>query len=219
MSSVIDSILGHDEKETLKTMMDTLASLDGVNKNDIYYFLMKILLSKDDNFFDTYQVLIGIGRSFAPKRILEIGSRTGTSLCQLLLNHSDLERIDTIICVDPFTEVPGSSDAVQNSVEHFNIDIGYDIYKVKSSEFYEANIETFDYILIDGSHKAKDARKDLEECHKIIEKGGIIVFDDICLKDDAPLINVWDAWKIEHKGEYEFREIMRGQGTAIALKL
>lgn len=202
-------------------MMANLRTLKKLHPTDTFYDEFKIRRFKDADFFDTYQILFDIALNQAPLNILEIGSRTGTSLCQLLSVHSKINRIQSIVCVDPFTEVPGSEKAVHQSLAHFNIDVYVDFKKMKSQEFYLTwpNVNCFDYILIDGSHKVADAKTDLDNCHKLLMSGGTLVFDDIYLTSDGPLLDVWEQWKSEHRNEYFFRDILRGQGTGLAVKL
>ena len=48
-----------------------------------------------------------------------------------------------------------------------------------SSNFFLNNIENFDLIYIDGSHRAADVLFDAIESYNILKKDGILFFDDL----------------------------------------
>lgn len=48
-----------------------------------------------------------------------------------------------------------------------------------SHELLKTVTETFDLILVDGDHSPEGAREDLEDCWKLLEPRGLLVFDDL----------------------------------------
>ena len=210
---------------SLSAIMNTMRILKKLNPGDTYYEAYIGMKAKyKENFFDTYQVLLAIGVYRAPKRILEIGCRTGISLCQLLSAHSGLDAIERIVLVDPFDQWT-SANLVRANLKYLNLpnDEGkVKIYVNRSVDglplLAEAK-ETFDYILVDGDHTKSVAQRDLEEVHPLCEKGGIIVFDDISTAPgECALIDVWEGFKAQHTDEYYFYECMDGKGVALAIK-
>lgn len=75
----------------------------------------------------------------------------------------------------------------------------------------------FDYVLVDGGHDRKTASADLENVSSHINKGGVIVFDDIG-PESYKLIDVWEAFKAKHNNEFDFYEKFHRKGVAWAFK-
>lgn len=214
--------------ETISAMMNTMRILKKINPGDTYYEAYLGMRQKyGAKFFDTYQVLWAIGIYFKPKRILEIGTRTGISMCQLLSAHEALSSIEKIVCVDPFDQWT-SAMLVRTNLKYLNLPNTpeqVEILAIKSQDYF-AMLEkpgavkpSFDYILVDGDHDKSVAGMDLENAHNVLEEGGIIVFDDISTAPgECALIDVWEGFKAKHENEYLFAEIMEGKGVAIGIK-
>ena len=219
-------VLDCEPAMTMAAIFNTMRILKRVNPGDAYYEnYLSMRARYGAKFFDTYQLLWGIGVYLAPKRILEIGVRTGISLCQLLSAHKDLRAIERIVCVDPFDQWTSAS-IVRANLKHLNLPHTpehVEILAMKSEDYYPTaiqNEDTFDYVLVDGDHTKEVARKDLDYVHQLVEHGGVIVFDDISTAPgECALIDVWEAWKTEHLDEYVFTEVMEGKGVAIAVKI
>ena len=192
------------------------------NPGDTYYEAYKSHLEKrGDTFFDLYHFNWAWAIEHKPKHILEIGTRTGISICQLLsayLNHSIIQRV---VCCDPFNDGFISPELVKYNLKLVGVPedcISKVEFKVGDSKVEVPKLEgTFDYCLIDGSHERSDARVDLENASKRVAKDGVIVFDDIA-PDGCSLIDVWEAFKDAHKDEYEFNEDLNGKGLGWAIK-
>jgi len=130
-----------------------------------------------------------IHKKFISKKeqtILEIGAFEGRSTL-FFLDHleGDNSRLDTI---DPF---PSSDNTCPVYPELYNIFIKNvsphpNFNKLTVYRDYSQNIlptflldqKKYDYILIDGSHLAKDVLFDAMMCFKLLKPGGIIFFDD-----------------------------------------
>ena len=221
-SQKILHVLDCEPAMTMAAIFNTMRILKRVNPGDTYYENYLSMKAKYGNsFFDTYQFLWGIGVYLAPKRILEIGTRTGISLCQLLSAHSDVDSIKEIVCVDPFDQWT-SANLVRANLKYLNISVNPIIIEMRSEDYFESIDQEphFDFILVDGDHSKEVAGKDLDAAHIQLEKGGIIVFDDISTAPgECGLIDVWEAWKAKHEGEYVTTEVMEGKGVAIAIKI
>lgn len=119
---------------------------------------------------------------------LEIGSFEGRSAIWLLeniLTHPSAH----ITCVDTWK---GSAEHSQtdidfNTVEqHFDMNISrsgfaHKITKIKMASHIALKmfpIDSFDFIYIDGSHKASDVLEDAVLSWRLLKEGGIMIFDD-----------------------------------------
>lgn len=206
-------------------MLGLMRELKKVNPGDAYYENYLGMMQKyGPSFFDTYHMIRTIGRYLAPKRILEIGTRTGISLCQLLEAHSQRETIEKVVCVDPFDQWTGPN-IVRANLKHIGLPHDPDVVQILAmkSEDYFARRDyeggRFDYILVDGDHERGAARVDLDAAHRLLERGGIIVFDDVSPNPgECGLIEVWNAWKEIYGHEYDAHEVLEGKGVAWAIK-
>ena len=208
---------------SLPVIFNTMRILKRVNPGDCYYENYLGMLAKyGDSFMDIYQVIWNVGINLKPKRILEIGSRTGISLCQLLSSYIDLSIVEKVACVDPFDQWT-SPNLIRANLRALNLkpwDDKADIIPIKSEEYFERAEGRFDYILVDGDHTKPAARQDLEGAHGLIEKGGIILFDDISTAPgECALMDVWEDFKESHKDDYSFAEFTNGKGAGWAIKL
>lgn len=130
-----------------------------------------------------------------PRRILEVGSYDGRSACwfieKSLEYHIDME----IYCVDSWVlgEAHTGVNDISAAESRFdrNIQLAADrfphaaITKFKESSHtammflcVENYLSYFDFIYIDGSHKASDVLLDALLAHKLVRVGGVIAFDD-----------------------------------------
>jgi predicted O-methyltransferase YrrM len=122
------------------------------------------------------------------KHFLEIGCFEGRATCWFL-EHALAEN-GTITCVDPFTgsmehegmDLTSLRDVFNNNVKEAKkpnqmvfVNQGYS-YK-ELAEFIQDKC-TYDLIYIDGSHTAADVLIDACMSWPLLEKGGIMVFDD-----------------------------------------
>ena len=207
----------------MAAIFNTMRILKSVNPGDAYYENYLAMRARyGEEFFDTYQLLWKIGVTRPPKRILEIGTRTGISLCQLLssMSHEALSNIEKIVCVDPFDQWT-SANLVRANLKYLNLPYGdkVKILAMRSDSYFQNTDTLFDYILVDGDHSKPAAAADLDAAVNLIEPGGIIVFDDISTAPgECALIDVWKAWKEKHENKFWFKECMDGKGVAWAIK-
>lgn len=191
---------------------------------DTYYENYLAMRKKyEPNFYDIYQLIWLIGSQLAPKRILEIGTRSGISLCQLLSSYIDLGTVEFIVTIDLFEHWLKPEIVIAN-LNHLNLSCPAPCHIVRgrSDEVLPKLLEQkklFDYILVDGCHEAAVAMKDLEMSHPLCAPGGIVLFDDISKNPgECGLVTVWNAFKTAHADEYHFFERLEGKGVAWAVQ-
>ena len=122
-------------------------------------------------------------------RFLEIGSFQGRSTVWLLENILT-DKSSIITCIDTF-------EGSVNHIFHFKNDIKnvFDIFSYNISKFKnKVNIikdksqtalkqinEQYDFVFIDGDHKASSVIEDAILSFSLLKKGGIMIFDDYML--------------------------------------
>lgn len=186
------------------------------NPGDQYYeAYLGHLAKRKETFRDIYHFSWEYVIQNHPKRILEIGTRTGISLCQLLAAYIDHSIIDRIVSCDLFND-----GFITPQLVKFNLgQVGIPKYCIDKVEFMvgDSKIEIpkligkFDWILVDGDHSKEGARTDLSNAFNLIDKGGVIVFDDIG-PDGMDLLDVWEEFKALHRNQFEFHEDLNGKG-------
>ena len=203
-----------------------LKTLKVVNPGDLYYEnYLGHLKKRGETFFDVYHLSWAWAIEHHPKTILEIGVRTGISICQLLSAYIDYSMIEKVVLCDLFNDGFISPGLVKLNLktlgiwEHIKDKVEFLIGDSKSKILeYKGNNDTkFDWILVDGSHDKKDAKQDLENVRTMVSQGGVIVFDDIG-PDGMSLDDVWQTFKQTYKDEFEWNENYDGKGTAWCIK-
>lgn len=200
-------------------VMHTMRVLKGYNPADTYlenyYWHFE---QHRELFFDHYHLAWIMGCYKPPKRILEIGTRTGISICQLLsayLYYNDVQAI----CFDLFDDGFISEKLVQRNLKALNIPQEIVTFVKGDSretvpDYLQRNPEAqFDWVLVDGGHEREVAWADLENVWQAVEPGGLLIFDDIS-PTGCGLIDVWDRFKEAHPDEFDYCEDMNGKGTA-----
>lgn len=210
-----------------EVIFNTLRILKRINPGDLYYEnYLGHLNKRGKTFYDVYHFAWGWVIDNHPKRILEIGVRTGISICQLLSAYLDYSSIEKIVLCDLFNDGFISPNLVKLNLRTLNIPqtvidkieflTGNSKYVIP--EYIQKNPDAkFDYILVDGSHEKADARLDLENIKPLIAQEGVIVFDDLT-PDGMSLDDVWQEFKLMYKDEFEWNEDMNGKGIGWAIK-
>ena len=116
---------------------------------------------------------------------LEIGSYEGLSTLNILLNYPN-SKVTTIDLWDQSNINSESLDVNFNEIEkRFDENLrDYKFNKIKKDsvialrELLNKNVY-FDLIYIDGSHNGEDILSDAIESYKLLNVGGIIIFDDV----------------------------------------
>lgn len=202
-------------------IFNILRILKKVNPEDQYFEAYQSHYAKrGESFMDTYHAMHWIGSQFAPQRVLEVGCRTGVSICQLLSSYLNHESLTEVILCDVFAEL-GTPDTPVNSLKYLNIPTDkLTVVKQSSLEYLPELIalgKQFDYILVDGCHDKDYAKQDLINAAQLIATGGFILFDDIT-PDGCSLQDVWDEFKANNDTDFFFMENHNGKGIGIARK-
>lgn len=213
-----------DEHPFTPAIFATLRALKSINPGDTYYeaYLDKRKKHGKD-FFDQYHLAWEYGRR-GPKRILEIGTRTGLSLCQLLSAAPSYEGVTAVTC-DIFADGFTSPALVKRNLRHLGIPVDIVEFLVGDSavtvpKWLADNPNFFmDYCLVDGDHSKAAARRDLEMVAPRMAPGGVLVMDDLSTAPgECALIDVWEAFKADHLNEYEWGLNLCGKGTGWAVR-
>jgi len=179
-----------------------------------------------EEFFDLYSLAFAWGRIYQPKNVLEIGSRTGLSLVQLLSGYIKYPQNMRICLFDLWDDTLGCPEVIKKYLDYLAIPSEkIEFYQGDSretvSKFIKTNTDKFNYISVDGGHIDEIASIDLENAYKLIAKDGIIIFDDIAATIKSDNINLkptWQRFKQKYFDEFLWREDLAGKGTAWAIK-
>lgn len=173
-----------------------------------------------DEFFDQYSLGFFWGSEYNPKNILEIGSRTGLSLCQLLSGCKNYNE-KRVVLFDLWDDGLSCPELIKKYLAHLNIPVEPEFYqgdsRITVPEFKKTNNDKFDYVLVDGGHSDETASVDLENVVDLVAKDGVLVFDDISAtlaSDGFDLKPTWERFKKKHFNEFKWREDLAGKGTA-----
>ena len=214
-------------------IFNTLRVLKRVNPGDTYLENYLDKYYRDPDFFDQYHLAWVYGSLCKPTRILEIGTRTGLSLCQLLSSLISYEGVEAH-CFDLFNDGFVSPKLVELNLKALNIPTNLVTFHVGDSaqtvpQFLSAQASPplFDWVLVDGSHDKTAARIDLENVAPAVAPGGLLVFDDISTAPgECALIDVWEQFKHDYSCDdtrpdglrFVFGEDMSGKGTGWAIR-
>ena len=116
---------------------------------------------------------------------LEIGSYEGLSALNILFNYKN-SKVTTVDLWDKSNINSESLNANFNVIEkNFNENLqGFKFNKIKNDsvialrELLKKEL-FFDFIYIDGSHNGEDILSDAIESYKLLNIGGIMIFDDV----------------------------------------
>lgn len=122
-----------------------------------------------------------------PVKFLQIGTYTGDAsvwLAENILTHPDSLLVD----VDTWQ---GSDEPSHHKMNWRTVEKIYDAktdryrknrkilkYKGTSDSFFKNNVETYDFIYIDGDHTAYGVLKDAVSAYECLNVDGILAFDD-----------------------------------------
>lgn len=213
-----------DNRITNAAVFNVLRTLKAANKGDTYYeSYLGHYQNWGEEFIDYYHYLWYLGAVMKPKKMLEVGCRTGISICQLLSSMMDYKD-KRVVLFDIFADGFTSPELVKMNLKYLNIPVEPEFIIGDSTEtiprFIKNNPgELFDYVLVDGNHDKEYARNDLRNCQALVAPGGVIVFDDI---SDAPgecgLIDVWREFTNGYKDSFNFTDSMVGKGFGLGVR-
>lgn len=208
----------------IRSFFNVMRILKRINPGDQWYeAYMGHYLKRQETFVDTYTVMWDIGMKYNPRNILEIGCRSGISICQLLCACMDYED-KRIVLNDIFSDGYISPEIVKMNMRYLNLPAekvefleGRSDHEIPKFEERNPNFK-FDYILVDGDHSFDAAKKDLNMVKGLVDDGGFIIFDDIA-PDGCNLIGVWEDFKKENEDSFDFFQDMNGKGVGVARKI
>jgi len=190
------------------------------NRRDHYHRELR-KRAAGEYFFETAMVVSWIGLALRPRRIMEIGTRNGGSLIDLLSVYPDYQGV-SVVCFDIWREI-GGPGAVRRNLRLMNIPdclarfvSGDSLKTVPAYKLSHPNA-AFDYILVDGCHEAPAARVDLANVVDLLAPGGVIVFDDIG-PHGYRLLEVWRDFQAGHGAEFRWYENLWRRGVAWAIR-
>jgi len=200
-------------------VFNTLRILKKHNPGDTYYeAYLSHYQKRGPGFFDYYHLLWSIGSVLQPERIMEIGCRTGISICQLLSSMIE-PKLPEVYLFDVFNDGFISPEVVKMNLRALNLPLDKIHFIVGDSlvTVPEKKLIGMDYILVDGNHDKVPARQDLENVIPSLNKGGLLLFDDIA-PDGCDLIDVWNDFKASHAVEFFFHENLNGKGIGVGVR-
>ncbi|WP_171940353.1 class I SAM-dependent methyltransferase [Herbaspirillum rubrisubalbicans] len=131
-----------------------------------------------------------------PQKVLEIGSYEGRSTVFMMELFSERNPLE-IVCIDTWE---GATEHQEDGIDMLEVEKRFDqnvqaaianavhpinLRKVKGRSFEsccklicDGEEGTFDWIYVDGSHKAPDVLSDALMAFKLLRVGGVLIFDD-----------------------------------------
>ena len=230
LSEFIAGHLKHDPVANA-AVFNILRILKARNPGDTYYeAYLGHLAKRPDTFVDYYHLLWQLAPRFEFKNVMEIGCRTGISICQFLSAMPD-PKIPEVYLFDVFNDGFISPEIVKMNLKALNLPVdkvhfivGDSLKTVPRLDISEWNSldgkrypRGMDYILVDGCHEKDIARQDLENVVRLLASGGLLFFDDIA-PDGCVLIDVWEDFKKAHAEEFFFHENLDGKGIGVGVK-
>lgn len=139
--------------------------------------------------------------------ILEIGTEQGGTLLfwEYLLSEKGL-----LISVDLSPRIRWNVNDSSKRIEVVVGDSQKDdtVNKVKSM----LNGRCVDFLFIDANHRYESVKRDYENYHRFVRRGGLIAFHDIALKQNDTVPRFWHELKMENKKEIVSIEERDGYG-------
>ncbi len=137
-----------------------------------------------------------------PAKILEIGSYEGASACYLIETLGKTQDLE-VHCIDTWA---GSAEHQGTSMDVVETLFNRNIKTAKAKALHKVDVVVhkdasdislarllaqgkrnyFDFIYIDGSHQASDVLCDATIAFKLLQVGGLMVFDDYLWSDNLP---------------------------------
>jgi predicted O-methyltransferase YrrM len=146
-----------------------------------------------------------------PLRALQIGTYTGDAT-EWLIDNCEIEYLDD---VDTWE---GSEEKAHDQIDFTSVEDYYDSRfkdpritknKMTSDEFFNRPHRTYNFIYIDGDHTALQTALDGLNAFKLLEKGGVMAFDDYLWNYNG------DPFLEPKRGVDAFLAVCEGQYTII----
>lgn len=161
-----------------------------------------------------------------PKRILEIGTFTGTSLIEMLKIYPEAKGV----AIDTWKNYDEDGNQILKSMEERGIEeIFYENIRQSGVENRVIGMKgdsidklceliehgkQFDFIYVDGSHKCLDCYVDMVLGWQLLRKGGILAVDDVIYNFDK--VEKGQILEYPLKAKEHFMEKYNGQYKVIS---
>jgi len=172
-----------------------------------------------------YIHLLEIVKQMKPKRILEIGTWSGARARQML----ELSPNSEYFGFDLFEEATDETDKEEKNVKkHYSLDdvterlngLNARLYKGNSRNTLKEYLDEYgensaDCVFIDGGHSVETIQSDYDYAKKIVQKNGIIIFDDFYTEMPDEELKLYGAQEILKNEEYYLmptRDHVKGGG-------
>jgi len=221
MAGSLDATAMIAEMELMKQVVLHTARILAPHNRQDYYYEQLLRLADDDYFFETYQVIAWAALRLRPRRIMEIGTRNGGSLVQLLSMYHRYDGMQ-VVCFDVWREI-GSPRSVRRNLRRLSIPADMvEFIRGDSRQTIPAFVQQrpdahFDYVLVDGGHEREVARTDLQNVADLVDPGGILIFDDIG-QESYQLIDVWREFQAARREQFDWYEKLWRKGVAWAIR-
>jgi predicted O-methyltransferase YrrM len=127
-----------------------------------------------------------------PKNILEIGARNGTLAKRMLMTCREKEISSSYTGIDLFSELMDEElfrlevSQWPSALKELNSELinSFPEFKIRLIQGFSKNVlddlknERFDLIIIDGGHSYHTVLSDWNQCSKLLNESGSIIFDD-----------------------------------------
>jgi predicted O-methyltransferase YrrM len=161
--------------------------------------------------------------SICPKRVLEIGTFQGGTLCMLARLSAPPA---TIISIDlPGGKFGGGQSRIRSLLYHAFGKLFQSMHVIRGdshSEEVSARVkhitQSLDVLFIDGDHTYEGVKHDFLSYSPLIRRGGIVAFHDIAEhpeKAGGDVPRFWNALKASHRHEEIIKNPEQGWGIGV----
>jgi predicted O-methyltransferase YrrM len=173
---------------------------------------------------DIATVLLCLSETLKPRSYLEIGVRRGRSVAAVASRNNDCSLVLLDMWIEDYAGMknPGAAFVREELVR-----VGHkgpvrfvngDSHKTLPALFRENPHLTFDLITVDGDHETQGAIQDLCDVLPRLNRGGCIVFDDVCHPLHPGLADVWQDLVVKDSRFSSFTYTDAGYGVGFAIR-
>ena len=191
----------NQNSDLIDCIEETMKKLDPTSDGNYAGFMDTLRKMKSNrSLYEIRATLRALSRIIKPKTYLEIGTRRGWSLAQVLAETPSVKVLSLDLWVENYAsaENPGPS-FVKNELKKITGRLDLDIEFISGNshdtipEYFEKekNMDIkFDLITVDGDHTLLGAWWDLLDVIDRVSVGGAIVFDDLEYTGDEKIFGV-----------------------------